>query len=103
MSSTAPETVRRPRLLEWHDLGTCREPDRDPDLWAEETGKRAQQARALCWMHCRVRVRCLTYTLDREPATDQASHRYGIAGGLTPRERAQLARDMRDRNKAAAA
>ncbi|RAJ70217.1 transcription factor WhiB [Streptomyces sp. Amel2xB2] len=98
-SASRTLTGRLERRLDWHDLGTCREDGRDPAMWEADYGKKARQARALCWLHCPVRVRCLMYTLEQE-AGDLPRYRFGVAGGLNKRERAELDRGLRERREA---
>jgi WhiB family redox-sensing transcriptional regulator len=51
------------------------------------TGASAREAKTACAL-CPVRAACLAYAMRTEPV----SHREGIYGGLSPKERHQLAR-----------
>lgn len=67
--------------MSWRDDAACR--DADPDIFYPETPD-YQDARAIC-AQCPVRDRCLTDAMATERGT-----RYGMFGGLTPRERGSL-------------
>lgn len=82
---------------EWEERALCR--GVDPFMWLpeDENGhvSRAGQAQAkrLC-LGCRVRLECLQLAMGREG--DVSHHgRYGVWGGMTPRERADLASLLR--------
>ncbi|MYX16877.1 hypothetical protein GTY67_26370 [Streptomyces sp. SID8374] len=64
----------------------------DPELFFPGRGDHASSraAKTIC-LGCPTRQACLAEALALEAGADK-SHRYGIRGGCTPRERAQLAR-----------
>jgi WhiB family redox-sensing transcriptional regulator len=77
-----------PRGEHWTDHARCREAD--PELWFPtrddrgDSGELYAEARRICgW--CEVRPECLAHALGRDD-------RYGMWGGLTPKERARLAK-----------
>ncbi|MFJ3258466.1 WhiB family transcriptional regulator [Streptomyces sp. NPDC086771] len=89
--SYAPDTM--PRLESWADRAACRgyadiflpphtERDAAPD-----------RARQIC-AACPVQIECLDAAMEEEGSADQY-RRAGVRGGLTPVERATLARRMR--------
>ena len=59
----------------------------DPELWFQEDKKSVALTKKLCGT-CVHRESCLTDCLDYEELS--GSVKYGIFGGLTPRERNQL-------------
>jgi WhiB family transcriptional regulator, redox-sensing transcriptional regulator len=69
---------------------------RDPDAWfAEKASAMAEAARAC--RSCPAREACLRTALAWESGLG-ARYRFGIWGGLTPRQRAALAEDAPDEN-----
>ncbi|MET9923444.1 MULTISPECIES: WhiB family transcriptional regulator [unclassified Streptomyces] len=64
----------------------------DPGLFFPRPGDHASSraAKTICF-DCPVQRACLTEALALEGGADK-THRYGIRGGTTPRERANLAR-----------
>lgn len=68
-----------------------------PDLFFPETGEhdKTREAKRIC-MGCPVRRACLEAALAEE-GTAAASHRYGVWGGCSPRERADIAKQQRCR------
>lgn len=82
---------------DWHSRAACS--DSDPDLFFPDTGSGEQitAAKQVC-AGCPVRAECLTDVLNWE----QPSHRSGIAGGLTARERHRLWQHHRREGGAAA-
>jgi WhiB family redox-sensing transcriptional regulator len=64
----------------WMLEGLCRQAD--GDAWFPEKGQHANEAVAVC-QACPVQAECLQYALDHD-------ERYGLWGGLTPPQRAQL-------------
>lgn len=84
-----PAPARRD-ALDWRDFALCR--DADPEIFfpTAESGPALQraEAEALEWCAlCPVRAECLAFALERLP--------YGIAGGMTARQR----RTLRDRQR----
>ncbi|MFE1321651.1 WhiB family transcriptional regulator [Kitasatospora phosalacinea] len=72
----------------------------DPDFWFPE-GKgghtvlhQLEAAAAICNSSCPVRQRCLEVAMVAEGAAEKG-YRFGVFGGLTPAERANLARVRR--------
>lgn len=59
----------------------------DPEAWFPEAGGSSRTAKKVC-EGCPVRRQCLAYALDNHES-------WGVWGGLTERERKQLARDRR--------
>lgn len=85
----------RPDALDWRDHALCR--DADPELFfpAAENGSAAEGAEALAldWCAlCPVREACLTFALERLP--------YGVAGGMTARQRRELRARQHDADTA---
>ncbi|MFD6425082.1 WhiB family transcriptional regulator [Streptomyces sp. NPDC060198] len=77
--------------VQW-DLAACR--GMDTNLWFPEgrtntADKARAEAKAIC-LACLIREDCLGDALDEEEGTG-ASTRQGIRGGLTPRQRYDLA------------
>lgn len=69
----------------WMAAGECR--SLNPDLFFGERGENAVLAKQVC-AGCPVRVECLEYAIAR-------SERFGVWGGLSPRERRVLVRSRR--------
>lgn len=69
-------------LADWRTAGICTQTD--AETWYPEKGQRADTAKRLC-AHCPVIDDCLQWALD----TDE---RYGVWGGLNPRERREMIR-----------
>lgn len=76
------------RSVDWTQAA-CR--GEDPQLWFPERGGGDQyrDARAVCET-CPIRERCLDYAMRREHGLHRAN-RFGMYGGLTPEERAEMA------------
>lgn len=70
--------------LGWRQRGACR--DEDPDLFFCESARGAKAAKAVC-AGCPVRGACLEWVLTLDD-----DDRFGVAAGMTPRERAALRR-----------
>lgn len=84
-------TPDRRDALDWRALALCR--DADPEIFfpAAESGPALARAEAvaLAWCErCPVREECLAFALDLLP--------FGIAGGMTARQRSQLRRQRHD-------
>ena len=88
-TSEAPSTCRACEYLmdvfrhpagEWVVEGLCGEVD--PELFYPPPNSAATEAKSVC-AACGVRELCLTYALENE-------ERFGVWGGLTPRERKRL-------------
>lgn len=71
--------------MTWTDDAACR--GMDSAIFFPTVGHAADAARAVC-AGCPVRAECLTEAL----ATESAPHRFGVRGGMTPRERDTKAR-----------
>lgn len=71
----------------WVEAAVCAQTD--PEEFFPEKGERTAAAKKVCFS-CPVRVQCLEYAMAAETAE---SDRFGIWGGLTARERRQLARE----------
>ncbi|MFF2964286.1 WhiB family transcriptional regulator [Streptomyces sp. NPDC057963] len=89
--SYAPDTLARP--AEWRAKGACTSL---LDLFfpVTEDVRSAEAARAVC-ARCPVRPRCLEEAMLEERSDDE-HRRAGVRGGLTPAERARLARRIRN-------
>ena len=74
----------------WREDAACR--GRDTDLWFRSG--QAVQALALCNNKCPVTAECLAMAMRAERGT--LADRFGIYGGLWPRQRAALARAGRE-------
>lgn len=77
--------------------------DADPDFWFPE-GKgghavlhQMEAAAAICNSSCFLRERCLEVAMAAE-GTAEKGYRFGVFGGLTPAQRANLARQRRRRS-----
>lgn len=90
-----PEQRTRVSLLDWRQYAECADPCLDPDDWYPDAKDRegVAYARQVCGL-CPVRRQCLRAVMDQEGAD---SARYGIWGGLTPKERAWLQRSLNGR------
>lgn len=71
--------------MSWRDDALCAEVP--GDLWFPEKGEPAWIAKRICGM-CPVSEECLEYAL-------RANERYGIYGGLSPKERQELKRNVK--------
>lgn len=82
MTATIPQPV-----TDWTVLALCAQTD--PELWFPERGhfEQSQVAKAVCG-RCPVRGQCLAEAMTRRLWSDDS----GIWGGLSPRERRELAR-----------
>lgn len=72
----------------------CREPGIDPEMFFPERGAHpslVEQARAVC-DRCPIRQRCGEYAMELESRPGYRSMRFGVWGGLSPKQRAKLAR-----------
>jgi WhiB family redox-sensing transcriptional regulator len=67
---------------DWQERALCAQTD--PDAFFPEKGGSAREAKKVCG-RCEVRPECLEHALKR-------GERYGVWGGMTERERRQLAR-----------
>lgn len=67
----------------------------DPEQWAPEGNLTVENRLALevCWTDCPVRAQCLEAAMVEERGLTR-SYRYGIRGGLTHTERADLAKGV---------
>jgi WhiB family redox-sensing transcriptional regulator len=76
----------RSDAVPWHEHALCRQ--MDPELWFPEPWENETPAKLICG-RCPVRAACLAYALD-------AHEEYGVWGGLSPEERRELHRRMRE-------
>ena len=67
---------------DWRDLALCAEVD--PELFFPDKGESSRPAKRMC-AGCEVRAECLQDALDH-------GERFGVWGGLSERERRELAR-----------
>jgi WhiB family redox-sensing transcriptional regulator len=74
--------------MDWRDKAACI--DKDPETFYKP-GRSAQKARDICNL-CPVWEECLLFAMQAE-AQEDFWHRYGIFGGLSGEERAQLAQE----------
>lgn len=78
----------------WADEGLCAQIGAVDDWFFPDKGGSSKRAKGIC-AECPVVRKCLEYALEHEVAEDGRplgrSSRVGIFGGLTPRERTQLA------------
>jgi hypothetical protein len=75
--------------LDWRLRAACRNhPRLRYDAWFPEPGQTGARAKTICNTECPVRFQCLEWIMTAERGADDR-HRYGIAGGLSPRERSQ--------------
>ncbi|MFI8360763.1 WhiB family transcriptional regulator [Streptomyces sp. NPDC085612] len=74
---------------DWHELAVCAQTD--PDVFFPERGEadKTRAAKQVC-LGCEVRKQCLVDALDREGDL-AATHRFGVWGGYSPRERSRIA------------
>jgi WhiB family redox-sensing transcriptional regulator len=78
---------------EWMHAAACR--DDDPERWLIDDSEPAEEwsavlpLKAVC-AGCPVRLQCLDYALSFETCD---ANRWGIWGGLTPRQRSSLAKE----------
>jgi hypothetical protein len=78
--------------LDWQDQSACRDhPKLRYNAWFPRKGRAGTRAKAVCNTECPVRDQCEHWIMTVERGAD-GRHRYGIAGGLSPRERSQLER-----------
>ncbi|MGW5352235.1 WhiB family transcriptional regulator [Streptomyces sp. NPDC004031] len=82
MNNRAPDTTDDASV--WMDRANCR--DDDPEVFFDE---RAAGAALSACRYCPVREQCLAWALELEGAL-AASHRFGVYGGLTSKQRAKL-------------
>jgi WhiB family transcriptional regulator, redox-sensing transcriptional regulator len=70
----------------WHERALCSQ--MDPELWFPEPWEDDGPAKLIC-SRCPVQSACLAQALD-------ANEEYGVWGGLSPEERRELHRRMRE-------
>ena len=70
--------------LDWRQRGACK--DVDPDVFFRESARGTKIAKAVC-AGCPVQYACLEWVLTLDD-----DDRFGVAAGLTVRERAALRR-----------
>lgn len=75
----------------WHEEALCAQVD--PELFFPETSGSTLAPKRVC-RACPVRAECLDWVMAQEAGIDR-DHRFGVAGGLSPRERYRLARQRR--------
>jgi WhiB family redox-sensing transcriptional regulator len=85
-------TFAPPEAEPWMARSACA--DTDPDLFFPKKKENYGKAKKVCG-GCDVRLQCLAFTLSREVG----SRRYGIAGGLSARERWELQQMLDKREK----
>lgn len=73
-------------LPAWYAQAACR--TADPEMFFPEKGRTPEAAKAIC-ATCPVIDACLDHALTLEGNTDR-SHRYGVWGGVSPKERARM-------------
>lgn len=69
----------------WRTDGLCHDPSVDPDLFFDSS--RSDEAKELC-AACDVREQCLRFAMEENV-------KYGIFGGMDPKERRSLKRKRR--------
>lgn len=74
---------------DWQDLALCAQVD--PELFFPQLNDRGAQAKEIC-AKCEVRLQCLQLAMTAEAKFN--TKRYGIFGGLSPRDRKQLAKGL---------
>jgi hypothetical protein len=82
-----------PQKHSWQDNSPCAEvgfPEFFPNN--KQGGDVYGNARKICRTRCLVRTTCLEYQMEYEGDVD-INHRAGMFGGLTPRERYELAKE----------
>lgn len=62
----------------------------NPDMWFPTEGEGYRRPKAIC-AACPVTAECLAWAMDNETSTSWA--RFGMYGGLTPDQRADLAKE----------
>lgn len=67
----------------WHEQALCAQTD--PEAWYVEGGGDTRPAKRIC-ARCPVRTECLDWALAHD-------ERYGVWGGMGPRERARIRRE----------
>ncbi|NNJ04183.1 WhiB family transcriptional regulator [Streptomyces sp. PKU-MA01144] len=78
--------MRARPVTEWQDDALCAEVG--TDLWFPEAGHTGRDAKEVCY-RCPVRRECLTDAMREEHGSSH-ERRFGIRGGLGPRERIAL-------------
>lgn len=87
---------------EWMDEGACQ--GKDFTQWFPDTKREAADAKEFCTLHCKARLKCLAFIMDKEKptvledGTKRKPLRFGIYGGLDPKERKAL-QDLMDKAK----
>jgi hypothetical protein len=72
-------------------LTPCQQDDDNGELWFSTDELDIIEAKGMCFNHCPARQACLDLALTAEGGKGTDS-RFGIFGGLTPRQRRQLAK-----------
>lgn len=82
-----------PKPPEWTIDANCA--DIGPGIFFTDKGQNVTDAKKVC-ARCSVITECLEFALDLEASDDTHRSRHGVYGGLSPRERAALARTRKD-------
>jgi WhiB family redox-sensing transcriptional regulator len=85
MNTRAPDTIAP--ALAWADRAACR--GQDTDIFYTDSKHGIAYAKTFC-NRCPVRRLCLNEALRAEDTS-----RYGVFGGLTPTERGEVAKGLR--------
>lgn len=75
---------------EWMTRALCRSNALDAEVWFPDSRGEDSEAVAIC-RRCPVARQCLEHALRLEPPQATGRERFGIFGGLTPAQRAQVA------------
>lgn len=73
----------------WYETAACRKEGVDPEIFFGESRQSHERAKQVCGV-CPVRNECLTDALAAEDRLAGVG-RFGVYGGLTGRERSQVA------------
>ncbi|MFE9391641.1 WhiB family transcriptional regulator [Streptomyces sp. NPDC006784] len=92
--------IDRPKpSASWHRHGACTRPTPVPADWdGDGDTTESIAAQNICMLRCPVRALCLAEAMHVEGAMPTGG-RNGIAGGLTPVQRASLYRTLRSRTQ----
>lgn len=80
------------------DQAACAQIGPADTYYYPEVGVTTEPAKRVCWEMCDVREQCLAYAMAFEK---YRTDRFGIWGGLSPKEREELARKRRKEDAAA--
>jgi hypothetical protein len=74
---------------------------KDLEQFFPETKREMADAKEFCEKHCSVRLKCLAFVMAKEKPKEegQKTYRFGMYGGLNPKEREALQKVLDEQTK----